>query len=432
MAEAQAGMTRQVFDILRKDSKGSDGSAVEVPDAEPANFLRHVAALSASKVADGLVDPKLVLSWLMTHLGAGTVLTGLLVPIRESGALLPQLFTAGAIRAMPRRKWAWVGGAVGQAVSAAGIMLVALTLEGQAAGLSIVALLAVLALSRSVCSASYKDILGKTVSKTRRGSATGAASSAASAAVVLFALILMTGWGERATVVLIAIGLAAASWAVGALILSGLREEASPADEGLTGWKALSQLSLLRSRPQLARFVAVRCLLVGTALAPPYLVMLGAGEGGALDALGALVLASALASLLSSWVWGRLSDRSSRWVLLLSGIAGAGALVAALVVHALGLASKASVLAVVLFALMIAYHGVRQGRSTHLVDMSSEEDRAAYTAVANTSVGVVLIAAGAAFAGLSALSVPLVIGVFAVMCLVAAAVARGLDEVQSD
>ena len=62
-------------------------------------------SLTFSKSADGLVDPKLVLSWLMTHLGAPVFLIALLVPIRESGALLPQLFTAGYLRSRPQRKW---------------------------------------------------------------------------------------------------------------------------------------------------------------------------------------------------------------------------------------------------------------------------------------------------------------------------------------
>ena len=418
----------QLFDWMTKDAE--EGGQERPVQAK--NFLRHVAALSASKVADGLVDPKLVLSWLMTHLGAGSVLTGLLVPIRESGALLPQLFTAGAIRAMPRRKWAWVGGALGQALAAAGMLAAALTLEGRAAGLAIVALLTVLALSRSVCSASYKDILGRTVEKTYRGTATGTASSVAAAAVVVFALILLTGWGERVAVVQVAIGLAAVCWAAGALILAGLDEPASEAEEGLSATEALAQMRLLRERPQLARFVAVRCLLVGTALAPPYLVLLGAGEGAALGALGALVLASALASLASSWVWGRMADRSSRQVLMRAGLAGAAALALAVAVWALGLAALPGVMPLVLFGLMIAYHGVRQGRSTHLVDMAGPDDRAAYTAVANTTVGLVLIGAGAAFAALSAVSVALVIAGFAVMSLAAAALAAGLDEVQHD
>ena len=68
-------------------------SARDIPDAacaeEPRNRLVHLVSLSATKLADGLIDPKLVLSWLITALGAPAALAGLLVPVREAGALLP-------------------------------------------------------------------------------------------------------------------------------------------------------------------------------------------------------------------------------------------------------------------------------------------------------------------------------------------------------
>jgi hypothetical protein len=95
----------QLFEALIDDPETNGGLTDDQKRAEPRNFLRHIAALSGSKLDDGLVDAKLVLSWLLTHLGAGTGFIGLLVPIREAGSLLPQLFTAGAIGALPRRKW---------------------------------------------------------------------------------------------------------------------------------------------------------------------------------------------------------------------------------------------------------------------------------------------------------------------------------------
>lgn len=396
--------------------------------AEPGNFLRHVLALSASKVADGLLNPKLVLSWVLEHLGAGALWTGLLVPVREAGALLPQLFTAGAIHGMARRKWAWAAGSAGQAVAALGIVLAALTWEGAAAGAVIVALLAALALARSVCSVSYKDILGKTVGKSRRGTATGTASSAASVAVIAFAGLLMLGAGERFALVIGALVVTVAGWALAALVMATMHEEAD-AREGKGAKEALAQMSLLREAPQLARFVAARAALVGTALAPPYLVLLASGENAARQ-LGALVLASAVASLLSSYVWGRLSDRSSRRVLIYAGIAGALALALALTFEALGVAGSAWAIPGALFLLMIAYHGVRRARSTYLVDMAPEDRRTAYTAVSNTAVGLFLLAAGGVAAGIAALSVPLALGVFVVMSLTGAWIARGLNEVE--
>ncbi|WP_018303997.1 MFS transporter [Wenxinia marina] len=416
-----------LFTTLAGQAGGSDLTD-HAEAAEPANGLRHLAALSASKVADGLIDPKLVLSWLLTHLGAGAGVTGLLVPVREAGALLPQLFAARPVHRMARRKWAWAGGAFVQGAAAAGIALAGWTMAGAAAGWTILGLLALLAVARSVCSVSYKDLLGKTVGKTRRGAVTGAASSAASGAVILFALALMTGIANREGLVLGAIALAALAWVSAAVVMARLDEEDRL---GTGGDTPLGQLALLWRRPQLGRFVLARLLLVGTALAPPYLVILASTAGdGALEALGALVLASAAASLLSSFVWGRLSDRSSRKVLILSGVAGGVALALALGLHAAGLAGRYWAMPAVLFVLMIAYHGVRQGRSTYLVDRAGEGDRATYTAVANTAVGVGLLAAGAGAAALASWGVALVIGVFAVMCGAGAALALGLDEVE--
>ena len=77
---------------------------------EARNGLRHAASLSMTKVADGLIDPKLVLSWLLTALGAPAAFAGALVPIREAGALLPQILLAGWVQKMRYRKWAWVAG----------------------------------------------------------------------------------------------------------------------------------------------------------------------------------------------------------------------------------------------------------------------------------------------------------------------------------
>lgn len=421
----------ELFEKLVDDPQQAGGLDPDARRAEPGNFLRHVASLAGSKLADGLIDPKLVLTWLMTHLGAGAALTGLLVPVREAGSLLPQLFTAGAIGAFPRRKWVWAVGSVAQGLAAIGIGLVALTLQGAVAGAVIVGLLAVLALARSACSASYKDVLGKTVGKSRRGTATGLASSIASGGVILFAVVLLWGGLPREVLVIAAIMLAGAFWVLGGAIFATLREQAQPRQGVMTGGQALSQLSLLRSDAQLGRFVAARAALVGTALAPPYLLLIGAGQDGNERQLGLLVLASALASLLSSYVWGRLSDRSARQVLIGAGLAGGVALAIGLGLAWLGLAGSIWAIPAVLFGLMIAYHGVRQGRSTYLVDMAPEDQRASYTAVSNLVVGLVLLAAGALSAGLAALGPLWVIAVFALASFAGAWIAYGLDEVSA-
>ncbi len=397
---------------------------------QPQNFLRHASALGLNKAADGLADPKLVLSWLMTHLGAPAALIGLLVPIREAGSLLPQLFTAARIRAMARRKWAWAGAALGQGAGAALMLGAALTLEGLVAGLLILTGLAVLALSRSVASVAYKDVLGKTIDKGQRGTVTGLAASWSSVVVIGFALVLIAFSDARFAVVAGALALAAGAWVLAGVIFAGLAEDPGAQDGGANGWQAaIANLGYLREDPQLTRFIAARGLLTATALAPPWLVVLAAGDGGAaLEGLGALVLASALAALVSGYVWGRLADRSSRRVLIWTGISGATGMVLTLIFWALGLSGTLWAMPLALFAIMVAHQGVRLGRSTYLVDMAAKDRRAIYTAIANTVIGAILLASGifGAIAGLVGAAVTL--GLFALMALGGAWVAYGLKE----
>lgn len=400
----------------------------------PRNFFTHIAALGSTKTADGLIDPKLVLSWLMTAVGAPAALVGLLVPIREAGALLPQLFTAGVLRLLPERKWAWAAGSAVQGAAAAGIAASALTLNGATAGWAILACLTVLALARSVCSVSYKDVLGKTVSKSKRGTATGTASSLAAGGVIVFALLLISGVTARMELVIAAILIAAGLWLFAAALFMTLAEEPGATEGGAKGIRiARENIRVLAEDKQLRRFIATRGLLIATALAPPFLVSLGAGVGAkGLQTLGLLVLASAGASLVSSYVWGRLADRSSRKVLALSALAGAVSIGLTAGLGALGSLSPVWVLPVLLFGLMLAYQGVRLGRSTHLIDMSPEDQRATYTALSNTIIGVLLLLGGlfsllAEWAGAGA-----ALFVMAGMCALAVPAALSLDEVQAE
>jgi hypothetical protein len=143
--------------------------------AEPPNFLRHVVSIGLTKTGDGLADVKLVLSWLMATLGAPGALVGLLVPVREAGSLLPQMLAAPRVRRLARRKWVWAGAAAVQGGALLVMAAAGVTLSGTVAGLAVLAALLVLALARALASVSYKDVLGRTVGKGRRGTATGLA-----------------------------------------------------------------------------------------------------------------------------------------------------------------------------------------------------------------------------------------------------------------
>ena len=394
---------------------------------EARNGLRHIVALTFSKIADGLIDPKLVLSWLMGVLGVPAVFIGMVVPIREAGALLPQMAMAGGLQKIRQRRWVWVWGSAGQGIAALMIAGAALSLEGWGAGLAICMILAGLAVSRAGCSVSYKDILGKTVGQARRGAVTGTAGSLSSAMVFLFALLLVSGALQNERTVIVAIAVAGALWLLAALSLSRLREEDSAPDDGE---EAESYWQILRGDVNLRHFILVRGLLVSTALAPPYLVVLGTQAGSeALGLLGALVLASAAAGFVSSYIWGWLADRSSRVMLFLAGVLGALSMALAIVAQALGMAADIWVIPAILFVLMVAYHGVRQARSTYLVDISPQDRRSINAAVANTAIGVILLVAGGLGGALTWLGPQAALAGFAGMSLLGGALALRLRQV---
>jgi hypothetical protein len=430
-----AGLQEDLYGVLTGDDEGR--VCRDIPEAacdeQPGNFSAHLFSLSLTKMGDGLSDPKIILTWLLQALGAPAFMAGFLVPIREAGALLPQLFIAAYIRSLGRRNLVWGGGSAVQGLAVVGLGVAGLFLEGVWVGGLILLLLAVFSLARSACSVAYKDVLGKTVTKSARGTVTGTANSLAAGFVLLFGLALASGFLERSlTVVLGALFLAGFLWLTAAAAFLRLKEVPGASEGGRNAFDvALSQIGLLKSDAPLRRFILARAFLMASALSPPFLLMLAAGEGGAFGALGAFVSASALAGFVSSYVWGRLSDRSSRKVLFLAGCLTSLSLLLALLTRHWE-AGSGWLLPLWLFVLMIAHQGVRLGRSTHIVDMAGEEKRAAYTALSNTIIGL-LLAAGGAFGLLAAYTGPgVVVGIFALMGLAGALSALRLEEVQRD
>jgi len=412
----------------------------DIPEAAcrhmPVNFAVHLVSNTLTKIGDEIASAKLVLAWLMAAVGAPPFLTGFLVPVRESGALLPQLLVASYIRTTPVRKWFWVGGSIAQGACLAAMAAVGLTLSGAAAGWAIIGLLVIFSLARGVCSVASKDVLGKTVSKTRRGTVMGYAAAAAGVVTVGVGAYIKFFGGDRGETGLFAGLLFAAAilWIAAAGIFALLREQPGATGGGGNAInEALSSLGLLARDADFRHFVVTRALMLSTALSLPFYVLLArehATDG--LDALGLMLIAAGAAGSVSAPAWGRLADRSSRLVLVLAAL-GAGGL--GLVVFALS-AAGAEVLdrplafAVLFLLLGVAHSGVRLGRKTYLVDMADLETRAAYVAVSNTVIGVLMLAGGLFGALAQAAGVEFAILALAILALVASASAWRMREVQ--
>ena len=93
-----------------------------------------IAAQTCTRIGDVLTNPKTVLTWLLSQLGTSGFLIGMIVPIRESGSMLPQLFISSWVKRARVRKWVFVYGAVAQAICIAAMGLSALFMSPAVAG----------------------------------------------------------------------------------------------------------------------------------------------------------------------------------------------------------------------------------------------------------------------------------------------------------
>ncbi len=184
----------------------------------PGNFFIHLSAQLSTKIGDTLSSPRLVLVWLMAGLGISPAFIGLLVPLREAGSLLPQLIIGSTIRRFPVRKWFWVAGSTFQGFAVLGTAAVALTALGAVAGWLIVGMVALFSIARGASSVTSKDLIGKTVPRTRRGRLSGAAASITGGATVVFGIVLATAGPDSLSVGNLAVFLVVAGclWLVAA------------------------------------------------------------------------------------------------------------------------------------------------------------------------------------------------------------------------
>lgn len=411
----------------------------DIPDEAcrevPRNFFLILASNVLTKLGDLLISPKTVLAWLLSSIGA-PALVAWLVPIRESGSMVPQMVIAAWVRRKPVRKWFWTLGSFGQAISVVAMAASIWFFEGYAAGGGLIAALVAFSLARGFCSVSMKDVQGKCIPKTRRGRLSGLATTiGGSATVVLTALLFWDRGDPGIAFYALLLLLAAGLWVIAGLLFANIQEHQGETGGGGNAMtEALKRLTLLRDDAPFRHFVITRALLLCSALASPYFVVL-AQKGADSDwLLGVFLLASSLASSVSASFWGWMADTSSRRVMIRGAAIASSTclLVGAIALLAGERAGSVWFYPIAFFILSIAHAGVRLGRKTYLVDMAGGNKRTDYTAVSNTVIGVLLLVTGGFTALISMISDVAVILTLGFMGLAGAVSALRLKEVTGD
>ncbi|WP_200769005.1 MFS transporter [Vibrio nigripulchritudo] len=408
----------------------SDSACREVPG----NFFKILIAQLSTKLADSFTSSKIVLPWLLTSAGAPAFFMALLVPIRESGSLIPQLILGGVVRQFQHRKQFYVIGSLLQGASVALMAISALQFTGARLGWTITVLLIIFSLSRGLCSIANKDVLGKTIPKARRGRLGGLSASLSGVITLLVSGSMFAFQYGSINFVVALLVIASCCW-VFAAISFGLIVEYAGATEGASnGFKvAIKNLNLLRSDTQFQRFVIVRALLMSSGLAAPFIVLLATPHtdlGGVL----LFVILTGVANLISGMFWGVMADRSSRDVILLTATLSVGiflftALFQTTIESTLSSMAVFVVYLLLYFLLAITHQGVRLGRKTYLVDMADGNQRTDYVSVSNTVIGVLLLVYGAISALVAQWDMTAVLVLFSVSSGTAFVIALKLKEI---
>jgi len=360
-------------------------------------------------LAETLVDPVLVLTWFLARLSASNLLIGLVVPLRDAGWFLPQLFVAPYQARLPYKLPIY--SVVALLRSLAWLTMATVMLTQRDPTVLIVGFFVpyvINSLASGWAGLPFMDIVAKTIPTERRGTYFGARLlvggllGIAGSLVVRVALSEQLGRTFPANVgQLMAI---AALFAVSALFAFGLVIE--PPGEVSQVTSLAAHLGRAAHLPQADHnfrwFLLTRVMLMAAQMATPFFAVYAARELGADAGMVSVYLAaSTTASLVSNLGWSRISDRSgNRAVLRLA--AGLG-LVMTLLAWLIGPLNQAFGFALVapwLFAAVFAVSGAFQsgialGGMSLVLELAPAADRGLYVGLANSVLGVTLMATSA-------------------------------------
>lgn len=348
-----------------------------------------IVGLSLNKLADLLISAKTTLTAVLLSVGAPVWMVGWLVPIRESGALLPQVLISIYLRKHSQRHIVWRIGMAIQAFAVFGMLFSVIFFSSFTAGALLLISLIFLSLGRSACSLTVKDMEADVAEKGERGNLIGFASTISGVVTLLISIPLVVIDDNLSSNVLLLI--LSGSLLSFVLTLVCVWPIKTSVDTGSDKQKAFS----INFDSTIYKFIFVRGLFVHSALVAPYFMI--EKNSDAKELLPIYIGAEALAALLSSVVWGKLADKSAKLTLQLSGVLALCACGGLLYWQSASIATSAFLF----FLLSIAHTGVRTGRKTYSLDVKDGHERTELVGFSNTAIGVILLAFGALYAALT-------------------------------
>ncbi|WP_425391061.1 MFS transporter [Ekhidna sp.] len=394
-------ISERVYEYVAEtgEERACDAISEDSCKEAPGNFLLNGLNGFCTKLAEQIASPGLIIPYVFSLLGVPSFYSGLLVPIKNTGSLLPQLIVSAKIRAFKIRKYFWAAAGFFQGVMLLLIALVCYNYEAGTAGIFLILLLLLFSMASGVGSISFKDVLGKTIPKGKRGRLLSFRATGGGVLTILagFALYFIVDGNSSIDSFIWLFVFAGILWIISAILFAFIREEPgatsggrSPIDEIKNGW------SLIKEDTNFRQFLITRALLLAIPLVQPFFVLYATENMDVeLSGLGLFVIAAGISNTISSPFWGKFSDQSSRKVMMVSS---AFAVIICLYVLLFdNLPSDFQNIyffGPVFFLIIMAYGGARMARKTYLVDYAPSDERPLYVSVANTFMGVMTLLSG--------------------------------------
>ena len=379
------------------------------------NFILGVINGAVFNISEVFMDPEMVFTWFLAQLGASNFLIGLVLPIRQTGWFIPQIFASGYVQRQPRKLPFYKAVGVFRSCTLLGLVLGVLFIPAESPWLLVIffACLIAYSLGSGLAGLVFMAMLQRVIPPRRRGSFFaqrmfwgGLLALGASAAVgvlldqpdnvpVIRSLHFPFNFALMFGISFVAFVLTLMTWAM----IEEPPEDVSPER---VHWRVQIKrgAKILRENVPYRTFVMVRLCLMLAQLAMPFYIVY------AKDVLhvparmaGVYLTARTASSIVSNLLWGRISDRQgNRRLIRITNCVGLAIPLLSLSIGALGglMPSLLPWLSYIFTLVFIASGAYGMGSAianmNYLLDIAPPQQRALYVGFSNTLFGLAVLA----------------------------------------
>jgi MFS family permease len=411
MIERLRNLLAAFFRLLPISVSEDELKTVDQPTREafPANFSAIASNGFFFPTAGRIVAAGLLLTWFVSELSESAIWVSLIIPIQYGLALIAQPLFAQWLSRKPQRKQYYTMQALlrGMVWGILGLAAVALPTNTPAILLLIFFGVVIIdAVAAGLGNIAFSDTLAQAIPPHLRGRVRGWRGIFGGIVTAFFGIWIQTSYSEDSG--LRAYGLlfmaAGILYAIGGLVFGLTRVKDANVSEsskpGLT--QLIARIREMWGKGDFRRFVYVQALLTPLVQGLPFFTLFAKERFGLeIDALGVLVIVSAVVPIVSNYVWGRLADaRGNRFTLITSGLVGLAAPACVYLLFAQETASTSTIvlLAVIVTAIGAIAAGFDLTTKNYILALSpSEDERPFYIGVNDTLVGLpttLLVATG--------------------------------------